>query len=308
MRLFIKKVCIALLVFATLTVVSLVGMMWIRGRWNEIVLVDIQKRTKVESVKERKLVFVGGSNLSYGLDSRRIQDSLRVTTYNMGLHAGIGLSYMLHEASLYMNAGDILVIVPEYNQFTRFNGSSALADLLIQSRRWKDLGFYKDWGSYPSYFCARVFVPYLLRGGKSVEDPFADNPKGFDDFGDYVLHLDQPRREFPRLAMEKRPDPREIKRIADRIKSLSVKGIRLILLPPPYAETSFSLSEAYIDIIRVELERNQLPFAVAPDRYRMSDSLFWNSAYHLGAEGREIRTERVIEDLRENGIVTSLAF
>ncbi len=278
-------------------------MIRVRGQWNEIVLVDIRKRARVESIKGQKLVFVGGSNLSYGLDSKRIQDSLCISTYNMGLHAGIGLSYMLHEAGLYMNVGDILVLIPEYNQFTRFNGSSALADLLVQSGRWEDFRFYKDWGSYPSYLCARVFVPYLLRGGRSREDPFADNPEGFDDLGDYVLHLDLTRREFPRLGMDKRPDPKEIKLIVDRMRLLQSKGIRLILLPPPYAETSFLLSREYIDIIRLELDKNQMPFIVAPERYCMNDSLFWNSAYHLGAEGRKIRTERVIEDLRQAGVL-----
>lgn len=302
MRLFIKKVCIALLIFTLFAIVSLAGMICIRGQWNEIVLVDVQKREQVESLTGRKLVFLGGSNLSYGLDSESVQDSLHLTVYNMGLHAGIGLNYMLHEANLYMNMGDILVLVPEYNQFTRFYGSSALADLLLQSRRWGDFYLYKDWGSYPSYLCARVFVPYLLKGGVSGEDQFADNPKGFNAFGDYVLHLNQPRREFPRLAMEKCPVAEDIKLIVDQINSIRAKGIQVILLPPPYAETSFLLSKKYIDIIRLELDNSQLPFIVAPERYCMNDSLFWNSAYHLGAEGRKIRTEQVIEDLRRAGI------
>ncbi len=302
MRLFIKKVCIALLIFIIFAIVSLMGMIWVRGQWNEIVLVNVQKRKQVESLAERKLVFVGGSNLSYGLDSEIVHDSLHLTVYNMGLHAGIGLNYMLHEAGSYMKPGDILVLIPEYNQFTRFYGSSALADLLVQARRWDDLYLYKDWGSYPSYLCARVFVPFLLKRGVSGEDQFADNPNGFNAFGDYVLHLDQPRREYPRLAMEKRPVAEEIKQIVDQINSIQAKGIQVILLPPPYAETSFLLSKEYIDIIRLELDKNRLPFITAPERYCMNDSLFWNSAYHLGAKGRKIRTERVIEDLRKAGV------
>ena len=282
-----------------LSALSFAAMIWIRGKWNEIVLVDISKREQVESISRRKLVFIGGSNLSYGLDSKRVQDSLNIKIYNMGLHAGIGLRYMLHEASSYMRAGDILVISPEYNQFTRFNGSSALADLLIQSKRWKDFPYYKDWGSYPSYFCARVFVPYLLRKGSSGIDQYADNPEGFNAFGDYILHLDQPRREFPRLAMEKRPEPKEIEQIAEHIHALENKKIRIILLPPPYAKTSFQLSKSYIDIIDSELKKNHLPFISSPEHYCMDDTLFWNSAYHLGAKGRHLRTDLVISDLKK---------
>lgn len=298
MGLFIKRVCLAILAFVLLVSVSLWAMVNIRGRWNEIVLVDIEKRNVVESIDGNKLVFVGGSNLSYGMDSERVQDSLGITTYNMGLHAGIGLSYMLYEASQYMNSGDVLVLIPEYNQFTRFNGSSALADLLFQSGRFSDFKFYKDWGSYPSYLCARVFVPFLLKGGNPMIDKYADNPKGFNKYGDYVLHLDQPRREFPRLAMEKRPEPEEISLIVDRIKAIETMGVNVVLLPPPYAETSFTLSKEYVDLIDNELKNNGLPFLAETERYSLNDTLFWNSAYHLGAKGRLLRTSMVIEDLR----------
>ncbi len=51
MSMFIKKVCIALLVIVFLTNVSLAGMLSVSAQWNEIVLVDIRKRARVESIK-----------------------------------------------------------------------------------------------------------------------------------------------------------------------------------------------------------------------------------------------------------------
>ena len=39
------------------------------GSWNEIVLVDLKKQARIASLSGKKICFVGGSNLSYGLDS-----------------------------------------------------------------------------------------------------------------------------------------------------------------------------------------------------------------------------------------------
>src|SRR6266436_7071833 len=44
-----------------------------------------------------RIVFVGGSNLAFGLDSSEIERSLSYHPINMGLHIGLGLAFMLAE-------------------------------------------------------------------------------------------------------------------------------------------------------------------------------------------------------------------
>lgn len=64
-----------------------------------------------------RIIFVGGSNLAFGLDSQRIKDSLNINVINYGLHAGIGLKYMVDDISTYARKGDIIVFAPEYSHF-----------------------------------------------------------------------------------------------------------------------------------------------------------------------------------------------
>jgi hypothetical protein len=66
-------------------------------------------------------------------------------------------------------------------------------------------------------------------------------------------------------------------------------------------EKSFRESEDIIEIIRNELEQN---FAVLgyPARYMMSDSLMFDTSYHLNKTGVDIRTARLIEDIKNAGI------
>ena len=47
-----------------------------------------------------------------------VQTHFGVQVANMGLHAGLGMNYMLYEIKPYLRQGDVLVVVPEYNQFT----------------------------------------------------------------------------------------------------------------------------------------------------------------------------------------------
>ena len=47
----------------------------------------------LEDTPSPRIIFVGGSNLAFGLDSQRIKDSLNINVINYGLHAGIGLKY-----------------------------------------------------------------------------------------------------------------------------------------------------------------------------------------------------------------------
>ena len=71
----------------------------------------------LEDTPSPRIIFVGGSNLAFGLDSQRIKDSLNINVINYGLHAGIGLKYMIDDISTYATKGDIIVFAPEYEHF-----------------------------------------------------------------------------------------------------------------------------------------------------------------------------------------------
>ncbi|KAA6307943.1 hypothetical protein EZS27_040384 [termite gut metagenome] len=48
-----------------------------------------------------RIIFVGGSNLAFGIDSKMITDSLHIDVINYGLSAGIGLKYMIDDVCIY---------------------------------------------------------------------------------------------------------------------------------------------------------------------------------------------------------------
>lgn len=303
---FIKKVFIASLSILSFLIIGMILMMLHVGRWDEIAFADVYKREQIEQIKERKIVFVGGSNLSYGMDSQRVQDSFHITTYNMAIHAGFGLHFMLEEIDSYIQPNDILVIIPEYHQFSNYDGSGVLADLIIQDKRWDDFWIYKDWGTYPSYFCSKVYIPFAIKSlsGRLNKDPYADNPDGFNKKGDYILHLDQARRSVS-PSIVPAPSKKVIKKIVNRINQFKQQGVQVIFLPPCFQESSYEKSNENILQIETDLIFEDFPFYVPAERYCFNDTLFWNTAYHLTKAGREVRTGYVIEDLKKQ-LKTSL--
>ena len=84
---FLRKFLCVSCIFLLLASLSLFMMMHLIGSWNEIVLVDQEKQAHIASLSGRKICFVGGSNLSYGMDSYRVQEYFGIPVANMGLHA-----------------------------------------------------------------------------------------------------------------------------------------------------------------------------------------------------------------------------
>ncbi|MDB5293505.1 MAG: hypothetical protein JWL69_4746 [Phycisphaerales bacterium] len=65
-----------------------------------------------------RLIIVGGSNALFGIDGELIERKLHVPTVNYGLHAALGLNYMLSRASKKMQPGDTILLDPEYDNWS----------------------------------------------------------------------------------------------------------------------------------------------------------------------------------------------
>src|SRR2546423_1051105 len=76
----------------------------------------IDKENLIRNTPQPRVIFVGGSNLAFGLNSLLIQRRLGRSVVNMGLSAGLGMRFMLAEVRPHLRPGDLVVVVPEYEQ------------------------------------------------------------------------------------------------------------------------------------------------------------------------------------------------
>ena len=77
----------------------------------------LDKERLLKEAPSPRLVLVGGSGLAFGIDSPTLEQALggRYSVVNMGLHAGLGLDFMLNEALDGLREGDVVVLSPEYD-------------------------------------------------------------------------------------------------------------------------------------------------------------------------------------------------
>jgi hypothetical protein len=266
-----------------------------------------------------KIIFVGGSNLAYGLDSNAIEKALGVPVVNMGFVLSLGLRYNLELIKDEIKAGDIVVISPEYGTLNWLvDGDSVVIEVtevnpfcikfVLQAcagsaeytaNLLKAIIFYpaKKW---------RELLTMIDRIHQSGHFDLASlKPEGprkyyFDRHGDFFLHLifTQPGNfayQDPVVCISD-----EAADLLNRFNSLvQARYARVVIIPPPLPlsyPSYLKLAEEKEDIW--PCKKIDIPILSRPRRYRFPLDDFYEIPYHLNLVGRTKRTKMVIEDLR----------
>jgi hypothetical protein len=265
---------------------------------------EIKKDSLLIATLSTRIIFIGGSNLSFGLDCQVIKDSLKINPINTAITANVGIKYMLENTMKYVKKGDIIVFVPEYDHFYRdwnFGSLYLLSTVIDVNRSNINLLNKKQ-----LYNCLPYTGAFIL----SKLNPFAYiNPKesdvysvnSFNKYGDVDTHRNLENRHDgfkPGTIDITEYNPKivvEIKQIKDKLQE---KGCIFLVSFPCFQETSFNNSIEAIKKVEGDLKINTFEILGTPERYMMSDSLMFDTVYHLNKQGLERRTKLLIEDLK----------
>lgn len=281
----------------------------------------LEKDRLIRNTPSPKIILVGGSNLAFGIDSRMMQDSVGLRVVNMGLYAKLGLKYMLAQVRPYIKTGDIVVVVPEYDQFYGdfSNGDNTLNTALLYAPADRVRDFIRSYSIFDVVFRPRVENArrsFLRAAAAAVgrEDQFFPpdtnpvyNRRSFNQFGDVVSHIGKkgmnpdsiyvshlpPIKDF---NVETLADLNDIAEKADQEKAYAY------FMFPSYIDGSYSINVAAIHALRSRLEKGmRIPIVGTARDFAYPKSYFFDTRYHLNEEGRRLRTLRMIETLRERG-------
>ncbi|MDR1552257.1 MAG: hypothetical protein LBS69_02185 [Prevotellaceae bacterium] len=261
---------------------------------------NILKDSLLANVDSPRMIFIGGSNISFGLNSQMIKDSLNVNPINTGISVHIGLKFTFDNVLPYIRKGDIIIAPLEYEHLTHkyISGNEVLLRMVMDVN-WDYLHLL----NFRQIFTLLPYIPkYCIsklnpRSYFNVEiDPIYDR-NSFNRYGDECAHWNIENRSFVPSDRLDDFNQKIIEKIKDFEKNVTEKGAKLYLAYPPYLDKSFHKSEDIIATIQTELKKN---FKVlgTPERYMMPDSLMFDSSYHPNKKGVDIRTARLIEDIR----------
>ena len=265
---------------------------------------SIDKHQRLSSLQTPKVILVGGSNLPFGIKSQMIEEALDMPVVNMGLHAGLGMNFILSEVEKNIHEEDIVVVSLEYHHFlskSMYNGEDVLAALLFDVNRGCLQYINPDqWIALLPNLCLYATKKIINISQQSV-DSFESlfTRESFNMYGDEVAHYGLPSSVQSGLkpVLGNMVYKKAIRRLVRFRNFVELQGAHFMLTACPFPEMQFSLDGSTIENIVKTVKSEGIPFRIEPWDCSFPDSLMFNSFFHLTEKGAEIRTSQLIDSL-----------
>jgi hypothetical protein len=264
----------------------------------------IDKETLLKTAAGPRVIFVGGSSVAFGIDSARVKDALGnryAAVVNTGLHGGLGLAFMLAFVRPYLQPGDLLVLAPEYSLLYDLHpDKTALNQALGEyppAWRYVSLGEGVEPGAI--MLTVQNRVKRWLGLIPEAEDPIYTR-RGFNAYGDLISHIDRlPEREIDAIKLGyTTPAQRPIRILNEFFEYCRANHVEAVLTFAPYPRELAGKGTSADVWLEQMKALTPIPVISHPEDYRFPQNLFFDTVYHLNADGRQARTKQLIMDLR----------
>ena len=264
----------------------------------------LDKDKLLETTPPPRLILIGGSNMSMGIDSSLLKEELDLHPINMAIHASIGLEYLTDQVLDDLQPGDVLIISMEYSQFygqQMYGGEELLRTVFDVDR--SDLGSLDplQWLSI-SRFVPKYAISKIKPGEyfyKIQEEIGVYEREAFNQFGDATLHWTReadPVDPYPEIAGGF--NRQSVRLLIDFNEQVKEKGGALLITYPAIQEQTYQNMEEQINRVESELKKSGLTLLGTPESFIVADDLLFDTPYHLTQEGAIYRTNLLIDALR----------
>lgn len=289
-----------------------------RARYRESYLASIiDKEAWLERAGSPKIVIVGGSNAAFGIDSRRIEAETGKPVVNMAVTYRLGLPFLLNQVKNSLREGDLVIVSPEY--FLLFSGyteggTDLAVTLAIHPSALRHLRSLKQWGDafleLRKYLreilrvyaanCAGYgwfYIPPGLFGGADEAVPALYSRRAFDERGDFTAHLKAASavKLGDDISLNSPIDTEAIEELNRFYGFARKKGASVLFVYPSFAASAYARNRESLQNLENYLKQNlRIPSPSAAGDSIMADHYFFDTVYHLNAEGRAMRTRALL--------------
>jgi hypothetical protein len=316
MRTFLKNV----VWFAAIQIIIMAAVLW--SYWRQyppaqhFLAASIDKEKLLRTQASPRLIFIGGSSMAFGVNSAEIAQACDRRPVNMGLHAALGLKFMLKETAPHIRSNDWVIVAPEYQQFVRASGQSEMlmnlleanpsAARLFTQEQWTtalDIGFVQRFGKM-------VRAVFGRPGRFFRKNTIVSNSRlyyrrlGFNANGDVVAHLDAKskglrEREF-RFTHRDELVYETIEQINRFSAAASARGAKVFFSHPPLPREVFEQNRTVIQRLETSMiERLKVPQLDSAEEMVYPIEDFFDTWYHLARTGVEKRTRFLAERMAQ---------
>lgn len=281
-----------------------------------------RKREVAAETEGRRIIFLGGSGVLYGISARKLTESLGKPVVNMGIHAALPLNFLLDEARKILSPGDTVVLMLEYEYFNQ--DRSKLNEVSI---KYFIANEPEILGAMPiaEKLCFVLEVPgsvataSLWAGRKEIHaertriaretanliDMFGD--RSIEDRKDFSQAKDAVLGSLNAGSLANAADiySPQISEIADFVEWADANNVEVLAGFPAtieFEEYRRPLAKERIRQIEVFFQQLGVPVVTLAEEGFLPVTEFHDTAYHLNGEGMTNRTRLVATKISESSL------
>lgn len=265
------------------------------------------KNRIAQSIKVPKLAIVSGSNALFGISCKTIQQQSKVPCLNGGTNAALGIDYLLKLARPWLKPGDIVLLPLEYNFYAYQNTPN---DAYISYVLARDPQYFRTVDLLTQFrFITGVSFDRVRQGilAKIKAPEFVVNSnyqsKNINQYGDETSNL---KEQLTGVSTAK---PTEIINgtiqpnygmniIRDFIHWCQENNITVLATWPNtiwFDAYRGQSQQAFFQSIKQFYKKLEIPLLGKPEDFMYENSLFYDTSYHLNAQGVKQRTQQIIK-------------
>ena len=263
----------------------------------------LQKRERAEKIDVEKIIVVGGSASNLGFDSKYFEQLSGKPAVNLAVSAGIPLKVYMRAAELCAKNGDVLIMPLEYDYYNSdideicesyVDMVGVDPDLKCDENLWNSIEYYSIMflRSFTRMNDCIVFALKNLMGSENTIY-IADS---VDEYGDFCVHKDRiPTYVSTANVIQFKHNSETLHRIYDFIKQMEQKGVTVYLTYPCVDRNQFMDCEQYFAEVQ-QIVEDYIPtknIIGTPSAFGYDPEFFFDTAYHIRYENREIYTEKL---------------
>jgi len=272
-----------------------------------------KKRAYAQSIEERKLVIVSGSNALFGINSEMLEVALGMRVVNFGVNAGVLLPFMLYKAKEVIKEGDVVVLPLEYHVYTYDGVPNAQMIDTIFSR---DMGVFYALTLREQFLMVwnitvkRVLAGYEAKGGTPVSSGLY-GAHNVDARGDQVGATAAAKSEAIRGELDAlmannygeiyRGDALAWEYLGEFVAWCEARDAEVIFMPSTmlfFDEYKSDPKELWFyENLPEEVRKRGWRFVGEPFEYMYEKEHYFNTDFHLTVEARDMRTRQMIYDI-----------
>lgn len=307
----LKRLCLRGAIFVLALILACAALLRVPAPANDYLQAIQDKMRLMSAAPSPRILLVGGSSTAFGFNSTALSVATGRAVVNMGVHAGLGLDFMLRSVEDSLHPGDLVIVTPEYELFDKGLRSNTVLYQILPYMQNPDAYLHSVAERVEYRLQLRVqrvqrVVVYLIkRMFGRVPAPDMYRRDAFNAQGDIELP-DTTRSRLDTTRYGRQPTPHKtldesvIRRLSTFADKAGERGASVLLMYPPLVAQAYANDSTNIAEMQQALEKALLPrvtIAGPPQDFVWPAEYFFDTEYHLNPRGRERRTSQLIKIL-----------